>query len=448
MSSLSPVVWSEGMHLAQHHFQVQSRYFEAVTSFALSALYYRPWGLAGCELDDEALVNGTVTVRHARGVMPDGLAFDFPEDPPPEPLAIRELFSPTRTAHRVLLAVPPYRPDKRNVADGADAPGDPRFVPMKKQVQDDTTGNEAKPVPVARKNFRLLLEGTSDTEDLVTLPLARVKRDGSGRFVYDPDYVPPCVQIGASPRLMAMLRRLVEVLDVKAQTLKNERRGGAGEPASGDILGFWLSHAIQSASAPLRHHLRTRSGHPEDLYREMARLAGALCTFSMEAHPRDLPDYDHEDLETTFTGLERHIRTHLDVVLPEGSIDVPLERFETFYRRGPIKDARCLHPAARWFLGVRSSLARSEVIDSVPGLVKVCSDDGIKKLVQRAYEGLPLQHLPSPPSVLAPRIGTEYFLVRTTGPCWTAIQRSAGVGIYVPGSLADAEVDLVVAVEE
>src|SRR5688500_17716350 len=68
MRVLSPVVWSEGMHLAQHHFQAQGRYFEELTEYALSSLFFQPYGLVRCELDGEALLNGTVSLTHARGI--------------------------------------------------------------------------------------------------------------------------------------------------------------------------------------------------------------------------------------------------------------------------------------------------------------------------------------------------------------------------------------------
>ena len=79
MKHLSRVVWSEGMYLGPHHFQAQSRYFEDSVLFATSALWFEPYGLAGCQLDPEALRNGTVSLVHARGIFPDGLLFHMPE---------------------------------------------------------------------------------------------------------------------------------------------------------------------------------------------------------------------------------------------------------------------------------------------------------------------------------------------------------------------------------
>ena len=448
MRELSPVVWSEGMHLAQHHFQAQSRYFEARAAFVCSALYFRAWGVAALELDDESLVNGTVVVRHARGVMPDGLPFLFPDDPCPEPLAIGDLFSPTSTSHRVLLGIPPYQPGGLNVANGVGRAPDARFLSMELEASDDATGSGRRPVVVARKNFRLLIDDEGGHGDLVTLPIARVERDGSGQFVYAPAYVPPCVRIGASARILSLLQGLVERLERKAESLRAGRQGPPGGEARSNVVELWLSHAIHASLAPLRHHLRTGSAHPEALFGELGRLAGALCTFAMDAHPRDLPDYDHDDLETTFSALERHIVRHLDVVLPERSFQVPLQRHESLFHTARLEDARCLQPAARWFLGVRSAQARSELLRDVPRLVKVTSDTGIKKLVQRAWAGIPLEHVPSPPATLASRIGTEYFLLQASGPAWDAIQLSEGVGIYVPGALGEVEIDLVVVLEE
>src|SRR4051812_43252354 len=89
MRHLSRVVWNEGMHLAQHHFQAQNRYVEDSLNFALGQLVFAPYGFAAYELDAESLRNGVVQLVHAHGIMPDGLAFDMPtSDAPPEPIRI------------------------------------------------------------------------------------------------------------------------------------------------------------------------------------------------------------------------------------------------------------------------------------------------------------------------------------------------------------------------
>jgi type VI secretion system protein ImpJ len=449
MRSLSRVVWSEGMHLSQHHFQAQSRYFENLASFSASRLMFEPHGFVELELNAEALLNGMAAISHARGVMPDGLVFGFPDDPLPEPLPIGELFSPTQDSHLVHLAITRLQEGKANCgSNGAPLTSSARYVAATRAVVDEAAGRDEKSVSFARKNFRLALDDQL-SDELVSLPLARIRRDGSGRFVYDAEYVPPVVRIGASVALMRSLGRLLEILDSKADTLRLERqatRGSLAEYAAREVASFWLSHAIHAGLGPLRHHFQTRSCHPEVLYTEIARLAGSLCTFALQSHPRDLPAYDHQALEDSFRSLERHVRAHLDVVLPENCVVVSLQAAEPYFYRGDVLDRRCLE-RGHWYLGIRSSGGAGELASSVPRLVKVCSAEHIAKLVARAYPGLDLTHVPAPPSAISPRVGTQYFQIARTGPCWQLMLQSADVGVYVPAAIPDVEVDLSVVVE-
>ena len=451
MESLSRVVWQEGMHLAQHHFQAQNRYFESSVNFALSQLFFKTYGLAGLELDAEALHNGTVSLIHARGVMPDGLPFYFPAgDPLPEPRQIGDLFSPTQDSHIVLLTIPPYRVGQSNCALGADgAEVSVRYVAGTIGVWDETTGRDEKLVQVSRKNFRLMLD-VEMASDMVALPLARVRRDGAGHFMYDSEYIPPLLQIGASLRLLELLQRLIEILETKSETIAGERRA-AHQPladyAAHEVASFWLSHAINSSLAPLRHHLTVKRTRPEHLYVDLARLAGALCTFSLEAHPRDLPLYDHDHIDETFGALDRHICSNLDIIIPTNFVTIALRAAEDYFHAGRVADKRCFD-RSEWVLGVRSSASESELISSVPRLVKICSTKFIHELVKRGVPGAELQHLSSPPSAISPRIGVQYFRIVKKGPAWEAIQQSSDVGAYVPGALGDVELEVVVILEK
>ena len=453
MKQLSRVVWAEGMHLAQHHFQAQSRYFEDAIHFAVAQLHYRAYGLAGLTLDADALVNGTVSLLHARGVMPDGLAFNIPEgDPAPAPRELAEVFSPTHDSHVVHLVVPPFRAGGANVTGLDDAAARtngngerlPRYRQEMRLVVDETSGRDEKPVGIGRKNFRLALD-IELAEGEVALPVARVRRDGKGHFVYDAAFIPPLLQVGASEALLAMLRRLVEMLDAKGETLGARRRPDAmGEFASREVASFWLLHTIHAALPVLRHHLEARRTRPDELFVEMSRLGGALCTFALQSHPRTLPLYDHDDLAGTFGTLERHIREHLDVVIPEGCLTVPLARESAVLHSAPIADPRAFGARARWILGVRAASPVAELARTVPQFAKVCSHRFVLKLVERAMPGLAMEWLASPPPAVAPRNDTAYFALTRAGPCWDTLVQTKAVGVYVPDAVPGAEVTLYV----
>jgi type VI secretion system protein ImpJ len=440
------------MYLAQHHFQAQSRYFEDSLQFVLGSLAYKAYGVAGCELDPEALLNGTVLLGHARGVFPDGLAFHIPEsDPPPEARAIGEAFSPTQESHQVLLTIPAYRRGAANCGPTGDMPV--RYIAQTAEMPDDVTGSDVKPVPVGRKNFRLRLDYEANVGE-IALPIARIKRDGTGHFIYDSEYVPPCLQIGASPRLMLLLTRILDILDAKSAAVAAESSGsrkGLREYASQEVANFWLLHAVRSSIPPLRHLLQMRSGHPEEMFTELSRLAGALCTFAFDSHPRSLPTYDHDRLGECFSELDRHIRHHLEVIIPTNCVHIPLRRVTDFLYVGAVADQRCFGQS-HWILGARSDGDRGELISRMLKLVKVCSSRHVERLFKEARPGLSIQHLTHPPSAVSARIGAEYFTLGRSGSmeaqvCWKDIGKSGEVGIYIPGALAGTELELMVVLE-
>jgi len=450
MKQLSRVVWSEGMHLAPHHFQAQARYFEDTVHFSAEALWYSGYGLIGCELDAEALRNGTVSLAHARGLFPDGLLFHMPEgDEPPAPRNITELFPPVSDRMTVYLGIPARKADAEICSEpgGALTPST-RYVSEVYSLHDENTGRDEKTVHLGRKNIQIYLESEIG-ENLVAIPLARVMRDGTGHFVYDPVFIPPCIRVSASDRLMLQLRRLVEILEEKSNTLSLAAPGG-GDVATAfsrqEVASFWFLHSVNSALATLRNLCFSKKGHPEEVYVELARLAGALCTFALDANPADIPLYNHDRLEECFDPLIERIRLLLDTVIPTNCITIPLTPGENYFQYGELPDQRVLG-RARWIFSIRSEMGEADLIRLTPQLIKVCSQGFIGKLVQRALPGMTLTHLSVPPAAVAPKVEHQYFGLDRAGPCWDHIVKTRQVGVYVPGEFPAPEIGLHVILE-
>lgn len=449
------------MHLAQHHFQAQSRYVENAAAFALSHLYFKPYGVAACRMDQDAIRNGSVAVTTARGIMPDGLPFRFPDDRTPSPIPLRDRFPDGAERCDVVLSIAAYRAGGANctLAGNGDQ-GALRYVSRDREVPDETTGGEMRVIQVAAKNFRLeLADGESPREDRVRLPIARVQRDGAGGFAYDEDFVPPCIQIGASDRLMAVVTGLVEVIDQKSSAMARERaasRRSLADFASREVASFWFTHILHSALPALRHYLDARTIHPEQLYATLIRLGGGLCTFGMETHPDSLPLYDHDRLGECFLGLDSQIRAMLELAIPTNCVHIPLEPLDpeapgeptsaqTGFLAGKVFDDRCFGES-QWYLGVQAQLSGVDLSARVPGVVKLCSAEEIAKLVKRSLEGPPLTHVPSPPAALSPRLGMEYFRIGRTGPAWERIALMKSVGVHVPDVIPDPVIELSVVI--
>jgi type VI secretion system protein ImpJ len=451
MKLLSKVVWSEGMYLGPHHFQAQARHFEDAVHFATSSLWNDPYGFGACELDADALRNGTVSVLHAHGLFQDGLVFDMPAcDALPAQRTIGDVFSPMATSLSVYLSVPRRRTDGHNFQLAPQNGSNARYLGDVREMRDENTGRDEKPIQVGRKNTRLIFEG-ENSEDQLLLAMGRIVRDGSGQFAFDPTFVPPCTRISASSRLLSLLSRLVEILEVKSASVAQEQRSGGPKfqvgMSSRQVAQFWFLHAVNSSLAPLRHLLLSKRSHPHELYVEMLRLAGALCTFGFDVHPRSLPVYDHQRLDQCFLQLDQHIRKHLEIVVPSQAIVIPLPQHERYFYNGEIKDQRCLGPS-RWILGVRSNLGEADLIVRTPQFVKFCSAKFVPELVKRALPGLKLSHIPVPPAGVAAKVDYQYFSIDRFGPCWEHILQSKSVGVYVPWELPEAELDLIVLLQD
>jgi type VI secretion system protein ImpJ len=449
MKQLTKPVWFEGMYLGPHHFQAQSRYFEDSLNFVTSSLWRDAYGFAGLQFDNDALRNGTVALTHARGLFEDGLAFDLPgADSAPPPRDFTTLFSPVADHLTMHLAVPV------NVSDGQNTSrnngGGARYLGIDQPMPDQNTGRDEKPITIGRKNLVLLAEAEV-TDQYVSLPLVRLTRDGSGRFEADYSFVPPCLSLSASPTLTDMLRRLIDILDEKSTVFSNEQQQRAGVFQAGmsarHVAHYWFLHALNSNVSVLRHFLLSKHVHPQELFREMSRLAGALCTFGLEVHPRSLPTYDHRDFGAGFAPLDEHIRRHLEIVMPSKAIKIPLHPVESFLYNGEIKDERCIGPS-RWILEIHSQIGEADLIERTPKLVKICSARFVLELIKRSLPGLPLNHLAVAPPQIAARVESQYFAVSRGGPCWDHLVQTRQVGIYVPGEIPAPEINLIVLLDE
>jgi type VI secretion system protein ImpJ len=430
------------MHLAPHHFQAQKRYFEDLIDFTSQALHFAAYGFAGIEWSEEALRNGRLELLHARGFMPDGLAFVMPEsDALPESRPVAELLSPVARFATVHLVLPPYISNGANCADQST-----RFRPDERTIIDENHGAEERPVVLGTKNFRLLLDSEL-TPGVTSMPIGRIMRDGAGNLVFDADFIPPVITIQGSKRIMILLNRLVEILGAKASALRPERASSKlGGMSQRDVASFWYLHCINSALADLKHEATVKKGHPEELYRMLLKLGGALCTFNLKKDPADLPLYDHLEPEKCFPALDAHIREALETILPTSAVYIPLRMYAPYLYEGAVTDDRTLNKA-RWILGIRAQTAESVIILRTPQLVKVCSRDFIERLVQGAHPGLELTHMPIPPSEIQTKTEMQYFSISRVGPCWQQTSRIKQVGVYVPGELPAAEVELIVILE-
>lgn len=445
MRLLEPVIWTKGTFLNPQHLQTQDRYLEHILQFQLDSLVFRPWGFRHLQIDRHQLAAGTVKIAEAAGIFPDGLLFELPgPDPAPPPRLLKECFQPNQDSLDIFLAVPQYRPGGINIANPR-LDAQTRYHADTVLLPDENTGLNEKPVQLARKNLRILVEGEA-REGYSILRAGRVKRTPAGAFELDNRCVPPLIDFRASDYLVSITRGLIELLAARSSEIASMRRHKSqslAEFTSSDIAAFWLLYTINSHFPVLRHLFEVRWGHPEMLYAEMLRLAAELTTFSPDLLPADLPLYDHHELGPCFAALEEKLRLLLETVVPKNFISLPLKLIQPSIYAASLDDEKYLKNT-RMYLALRADMNQGELLQKAPQLIKVCSATHIEHLVRHALPGVALTHVSLPPAAIPVKLQYQYFSLGQSGAAWEAIQRSRNFAAYVPGDFPNPQLELIV----
>src|ERR1019366_1248544 len=445
MRQLQPVIWAKGTFLTPQHLQLQDRFIESVLEFKLGALRFCPWGFADVQIDREALATGTLLVPTATGIFPDGLVFEIPDsDAAPPARSLEQAFGPDQNSIDVYLAIPQYHDHGLNVTLGQ-RNGDTRYQAEVALLRDENSGLAERPVQVAKKNFRLLLEG-EPRQGSSSLQIGRIKKTTAGTYKLDTQFVPPIINLSVSEYLMAILRRLVEILAAKTNALSGTRRQknqSLADFTASDIANFWLLYTANSYFPVLRHLFESKKGHPESLYTAMLSLAGSLTTFSSTMQARDLPLYDHDNLGACFTDLDEKLRTLLETVVPSNIVSLPLKLVQPSIYATSLDNEKYL-VNTRMYLAVSAETSQAEIVGKTPQLVKVCSVSHIDHLVRQALPGVPLTYVAAPPSAIPVKLNHQYFSLNQSGPAWEAVQRSRNLAAYVPADLPNPQLELII----
>jgi len=445
MRQLQPVIWSKGTFLTPQHLQAQDRFTESALEFRVAALNFRPWGFSSLEIDQEALAAGNFAISRAAGLLPDGLPFEIPEsDPPPPRKTLAPYFEAERDRVEVFLAIPEYRERGRNNSFDS-RNGDTRYRTEVAMVRDENTGLGEKSIQLARKNFRLLVEGES-RQGTTALRVFRVMRTPAGVFQLDDQFVPPLLDISASNCLMGILRRLVEILSAKSAMqsgLRRQKNQSLADFTAADIANFWLLYTMNTWFPLLRHLFETRRGHPEQLFSAMTSLAGALTTFSHTFQPHDFPVYDHDDLGPCFISLDEIIRALLETVVPTNFVSLPLKLVQpSIYATALADDKYLLN--TRMYLAISADMKEADLIRKAPQLIKVGAATQIETLVRQALQGIKLTHTSTPPGSLPIKLNYQYFSLNQSGESWDAVGRARNLAVYVPADFASPQLELII----
>ncbi len=382
-------LWRDGAFLVPQQFQQQARWDAHVADTVSRMALAHPWGVLRAEFDASALtlsrLNATrLIVRFADGTLIDTELADIL---PP----VRDVSDVMQDSVEVLLALPLLSASGGNLDDGQESARPRRWRAEQVTVQ-ELAGHERSELAVLRHALTLRLS-TEENAAFLTCPVARLVRDAQGQWIVDPEFIPPLLSLAASPTLVSELHQ---------------------DP----------------------------SRHPELLYRELARLAGSLLTFSLEHHLEAIPRYRHASPEQVFPPLFALLDTLLEVSLPSRVIAIALEQgADREIWRGRLHDAR-LREGADFYLSVRSSLPPHQLQSRFPQLCKAGSHDDVAEVVNIALSGIAIKPLSHVPAAIPLRLENQYFALDLSTDAARTMLEAGNCTFYTPESLGDVKLEL------
>lgn len=427
------VVWSEGLLMSPQHLQQQDLYHERLVGSRLDALEPLNWGVVSVEVDRRALESGQVRVASLTAVLPDGLVIDCasgdPELPPSRP--VEGHFPHTQDVLEVYVGVPRERDGVSNY--GETQGGRTRFVVATRAVPDLTGEGGNLEVSFGQRNLQVLF-GAEPRDDFECLKIAELCRDASGNLALNDPYVPPILQVEASPFILAGMKRLLRLMSTRRRSLAEaarERGDATVEYNAADITRFLLLNAINTYLPVLNHLVDMPDVPPRVAYTWMLALAGQLTTFSATVDPLALPKFNYNDLRSTFEPLFARITELLQATVKEHYVSMPLDGREDGMYLGQLTDDRIIG-CSKYLLGVRSAIAEQEVANTLPRLSKMASWGDINSILSAATPGASVEVTFRPPPEIPIKAGVVYFIVSTDNNYWRNIVTDRQVALYLP----------------
>lgn len=437
-------LWNEGALLSPQQFQQQAEW-ESFRSAGVSALASPfPWGVEKVEFDDNLLSSGLIQISQLRLWLEDGSLIDTQcSELPPVP---REL-DPAQLAGldmvTVVIALPLMQSGATNVQQESVLSDRPLRYREEWVTVQDAFGAEEESMAVARFNYSIRFAHESN-ESWKTCPVARLIRDGQGGWRQDPAFIPPLALFSASPTLRERLVLLNRQLRSRRQRLMSMRRESnerLADFAVADVSLFWLLNALNSHARVLTEFERFPARHPEQVWAELARLAGSMLTFSLEHDLDAIPGYDHAEPVNAFPPLFELITGLLEASLPSRVIALEMSRPDDQTWKASLHDIR-LREEADLYLSVRSDIPAWQIADRFPALCQAGSPDDVNEIYSAALKGIPLIPVSRVPAALPVRMENQYFALDMESAAACEMQEQGVCMFYVPALLGKLELEL------
>jgi len=99
-------------------------------------------------------------------------------------------------------------------------------------------------------------------------------------------------------------------------------------------------------------------------------------------------------------------------------------------------------------MAVQASLTPSQLIERAEGLIKIADPEQVSLSSSVGLSGISLKHVEAPHAEITREAGFEYFELDLASAEWKAVVHGGTIAAYVPASLEEPRLRLVLLLEE
>ena len=437
---MQKVSWSEGLVLGQQHFQQWENYHDKMVSFRTNNSRPYNWGVINCNYSSESLASGLLRLTACDVVLSTGRVISLDSDSEDLTLNLSELEGESVS---IYLCVP-----ANESASGISGYRDNGVLcawkASYKTIKDIYDSEREREVVFASPNI-LLMTDSDNRDNFYSIKLFDIKKTSDSSFSVSAEYIPPCIHYGASSFLVDKIRKITEIVQAKARIVSDRRKSfnaGIAEFGINDLQGFVFLGILSEYYLLLNLFRKDTMQHPFDIYKELAKLYGSLCTLTETYEIDAFPMYMHHDLGATFNMASSRLENIIEKVMPSTVSPVKLVRENDNIYTTDINDSRLLE-GSQFFISVMVERDSTDWINEFSRYTKVASRSEIEDIVISALPGIALRHIQRPPSRLPIKAGYEYFMLEKSGEYWKAVLEKRTLSVFVTNDYIDANIEII-----
>ena len=456
MSQSQPIFWHHGMFLQPQHFQQSEQFINEQVNVIKKHISPWMWGFTQLDVATQALQSKKIQIQDAELLLEDGTHIKIGDNAFISSRSIEGADIDPEAPNNVYLALKKHSGFSSNITKIADISEASDVATRYFTFIDPAELNDryihGDTAQVHQLTFKLDIVLESEKEqynEYQLIPFAQIVLDGEN-FSYKNDYIPPCLNIQGSQKLVKQLTELKDELAGRAIQLKTGL-AMLGSNLDANALRYRMSLQALSRYVPrLAHEVSTPQIQPWSVYGGLRELSGEISTFTNEVNllgetnqgEKLLPNYTHLNTGQCFSNIRSLINRLLNEISVGPQFLVEMLREEQTFQADIPKDF--FEEKTDFYLVLNSAEEWDMFSQSLFTTAKLASKNTINVLIERSLPGIGLIHSPSAPAGLPKKEHANYVRIDIHDDEWQSIERYQSLVMHWDDAPDDLKVELVI----